>query len=157
MAVLVPLDCPILAAPMLTVHRKWHTGSRCLTDLQMLEASVPGGPRWSMLSSSSPSKPLLYMLTLRSWLLVSFPVSFSHYFAIFTSLYATHLTALSKSLKSLYFLLLRSFLHTKLLSTCAIKSSNAIQYADACTISMLSTRVPPTASVDIQYKRRQYS
>jgi hypothetical protein len=57
MAVLVLLDCPILAASVLTVHRKWHTGSRCLTDLQMLEASFPGDPRWSMLSSCRPQRP----------------------------------------------------------------------------------------------------
>jgi hypothetical protein len=38
---------------------------------------------------------------------------------------------------------------------CATKSSSATQYVDAYTTSMLSTRVPHTASVDIQYKRRR--
>jgi hypothetical protein len=38
---------------------------------------------------------------------------------------------------------------------CATKLSNATQYADACTTSMPSTRVPDTASVDIQYKRKR--
>jgi hypothetical protein len=118
---------------------------------------LPGcDPRWSMLSSSS-STLSLYMLALRSWFSVS---SFQYHLTLLYNHYTT-LRCLpyspGKLIPFFCFAVTTKLPPNKAPPKCATKSSNVIQYADAYTTSMPSTRVLLMANVDIQYKRRRYS